>query len=251
MLHNSAMRQVISKRRIPDKSIIKWTPLVARGQWVDIYTDIDSYEADKLAHMADCSYQHIQKKFSLKYNHDLLGERIKIYCSNAVKVSHVYGGYLQPEQPLGKIFLNLRSALGAIQGNNATYIHEMAHLFAWNFHSHSLREGLADYIASKLHNSSVSIGPVPADFILAEGDLKRYSRYWATVKNPPRKLKTDIEFRRAYYFSCRLFVTYLIQSFGFGKFMSLYDSPQPEIDLEHIYKKKRCELVAQFIATTN
>jgi hypothetical protein len=163
-------------------------------------------------------------------------------------VSHVHGGYLQAKDPLGHIYLNPRSAYGAVQGINATYVHELTHLFTWNFYSHTLREGLADFVASSLYEGS-AIGPVPVDFDFSTESFTRYSKYLATTKTPPRKLKTDIDFRRGYYFSSRLFVKYLIENYGLDAFMQLYASPEPELEIETLYGQSRQMLVAGCMAS--
>jgi hypothetical protein len=239
---------VLKSKKIPDKTVITRTPLVATGKFVDVYSDLDGFEADELVHLTEQAYQQIKKTFKFQYDHPLLGDRIQIYCSDAVKVSHVHGGYLQAKEPLGRIFLNPRSAFGSVQGVNSTYIHELAHLFTWSFCSHTLREGLADFVATSLHQGS-AIGPVPADFVLPNEDFARYSKYWATTKTAPRKLKTDIDFRRGYYFSSRLFVTYLIAKYGLDAFMKLYASPEPEAEISSHYGQSRQTLVAGCMAS--
>ena len=239
---------MFKSKKIPDKTVIKRTPLVATGQLVDVYSDLDDFEAEELVRLTEQAYQQIKKTFKFQYDHPRLGETIQIYCSDAVKVSHVHGGYLQAKEPLGRIFLNPRSAFGSVQGVNSTYIHELAHLFTWDLCSHTLREGLADFVASSLHQGS-AIGPVPADFALPNEELARYSKYWATTKTPPRKLKTDIDFRRGYYFSSRLFVTYLIEQSGLDAFMKLYASTEPDLEMTSIYGQSRQALVAECMAS--
>ena len=239
---------MFKSKKIPDKTIIKRASLVATGKFVDVYSDLDEFEAGELVRLTEQAYEKIKRTFKFQYDHPRLGDRIQIYCSDAVKVSHVHGGYLQAKEPLGRIFLNPRSALGSVHGVNSTYIHELAHLFTWNFCSHTLREGLADYVASSLHQGS-SIGPVPADFALPNEEFVRYTKYWATTKTPPRKLKTNIDFRRGYYFSSRLFVTYLIEKYGLDAFMQLYASPQPEVEISSLYGHSRQTLVARCMAS--
>lgn len=239
---------MFKSKKIPDKTVIKRTPLVATGRFVDVYSDLDDFEASELVRLTEQAYEKIKRAFKFQYDHPRLGDRIQIYCSDAVKVSHVHGGYLQTKEPLGRIFLNSRSAFGAVQGVNSTYIHELAHLFTWNFCSHTLREGLADFVASSLHHGS-AIGPVPVDFVLPKDEFRRYSKYWTTTKTPPRKLKTDIDFRRGYYFSSRLFVTYLIEQSSLDAFMKLYASPEPEEEILSIYGQSRQALVAGYMAS--
>jgi hypothetical protein len=239
---------VFAIKRLSDKAILKRTTLAATGKIVDIYTDMVDFESHQLATLADQAYAHIGQQFGFQYDHHVLGARIQIHCSDAVKVSHVHGGYNQAKEPLGKVFLNNRAAHGAVQGVNATYIHEMVHLFTWHFCSHTLREGLADYAALALH-SGAAVGPVPLDFALSTEAMCYFSKYWATTKKPPRKLKTDIDFRRGYYFSSRIFVTYLIEHFGLDLFMKLYASSEPETTIEQLYQQSRQSLVAQAIAS--
>jgi hypothetical protein len=240
---------MLTKRRTPDKYVVKRTSLASTGEIVDVFSDINNFNADKLTQLADQAYKNIRQIFGFNYDHYLLGERINIYCSEAVMVSHVHGGYLQPQDPVGAIFLNARAAQGAIHGSNATYIHEMTHLFTWNFYSHTLREGLADYVASRLHLES-AIGPVPVGFDLQKSELIRFSRYWATTKKPPRQLKSDMTFRRGYYYSSRLFVAYLIEKFGFDSFISLYGASDPETEIKRRFAESRAELVTSFIDST-
>lgn len=240
---------MFKNRKIPDKIIVKRTPLAATGKFVDVYSDLDNFEPAELVRLTEQAYGEIKNVFLFQYDHQHLGGRIQIYCSDAIKVSHVHGGYLQAKDPLGHIYLNPRAAYGAVQGINATYVHELTHLFTWNFYSHTLREGLADFVASSLYEGS-AIGPVPVDFDFSTESFTRYSKYLATTKTPPRKLKTDIDFRRGYYFSSRLFVKHLIEKYGLGAFMQLYASPEPELGIETLYGQSRQTLVAGFIASS-
>jgi hypothetical protein len=90
---------------------------------------------------------------------------------------------------------------------------------------------------------------VPANFALSNEEFARYSKYLATTKTPPRKLKIDIDFRRGYYFSSRLFVTYLIEKYGLDTFMKLYASSQPELEISTLYGQSRKTLVAGCMAS--
>src|SRR5256885_2121641 len=56
------------------------------------------------------------------------------------------------------VILSARAYEGALTRTNATYVHEMAHLFTWRYHSHTLREGLADYLALQIHPGA-GVGP--------------------------------------------------------------------------------------------
>jgi hypothetical protein len=229
----------------PDRAIIRRTSLEARGTFVDVYIDGDDYDAGELARLADSAYVSINRTFGFEYDHRTLGERIRLYCSDDVKVSHVRGGYRHLKRPLGEVLLNRRAAIGATRGLNATYIHELVHLFAWQFGSHTLREGLADHVACILAPGS-AIGAVPVDLVLNADQISRYTPYLATAKNPPRRLRTDIDFRRGYYYTSRRFATHLIDRSGLDTFMSLYVSDDLERDIPRLYGSDRRAVLTHF-----
>lgn len=75
-----------------------------------------------------------------------------------VRVSHVWQGYAHQADPRAVIFLNPRAYHGARTGSNATLAHELTHLFTWRYGSHSLREGLADFVARAVMPGA-AVGP--------------------------------------------------------------------------------------------
>jgi hypothetical protein len=83
-----------------------------------------------------------------------LGERVSIYVSQATRMAHLLGGYEHQRDPKAVVFLNPVVARLALSGQSATYAHELAHLLTWRYYSHTLREGLADYLALQLHPGS-------------------------------------------------------------------------------------------------
>jgi hypothetical protein len=128
-----------------------------------------------------------------------------------------------------------------MRGEDATYVHELAHLFTWRFSSHTLREGLADYLALKVHpgarigpNSGASAEePIPRDIL----------DYLGTTRPPPSWLVSDRARRSAYYMASRRFVTFLIDTGGMDLFLKLYDSAAPETEMQRLYGASRAELV--------
>ena len=154
--------------------------------------------------------------------------------------SHVWGGYSHPRDPRGMVFLNRRAYEGAMQGTNATYAHEMAHLFTWRYSSHTLREGLADYLALEIHPGT-AVGPneprANAAIPLEIAD------YLGTTRPPPGEVGYDARIRQPYYLASYRFVKFLVGMAGMETFLKLYDSPDPEALFEALYGASRAELV--------
>lgn len=106
----------------------------------------------------ESAYEAVERVTGLKLDTAVLGPMVRVYVSDAISVSHVWRGYQHPRDPKGIIFLNLRAYHGALGGKNATHVHELTHLFTWRYHSHTLREGIADYIALKIIPGA-AVGP--------------------------------------------------------------------------------------------
>jgi hypothetical protein len=123
---------------------------------------------------SDPAYSALEGLVGRKLDTATLGPKIRIYVSSAVTVSHLWRGYNHPQDPKGIVFLNPWVYQAALRGTNATYAHEMAHLFTWRYRSHTLREGLADYLALQIHPGA-GVGPndsgydahgtIPADMV--------------------------------------------------------------------------------------
>jgi hypothetical protein len=107
----------------------------------------------------ESAYEQVQKTTGLKLDTATLGPKVRVYVSDAIAISHVWKGYQHPRDPKAIIFLNARAYQGAMNGQNATYIHELTHLFTWRYNSHTLREGFADYVALKIKFLSTSEPP--------------------------------------------------------------------------------------------
>ena len=98
----------------------------------------------------ESAYEEVQRVTGLKLDTATYGSKVRVYVSDAIAVSHVWRGYQHSTDPKAIIFLNLRVYHGAMGGKNATHIHELTHLFTWRYNSHTLREGIADYVALKI-----------------------------------------------------------------------------------------------------
>jgi hypothetical protein len=157
--------------------------------------------------------------------------------------SHVWRGYDHPSDPKAIVFLNRRAYEGAMRGENATYAHEMAHLFTWRYSSHSLREGLADYLALQIHPGA-AVGPNAAGFESGAVPAE-VTPYLGTRLPPPPQVASDQEFRRGYYAASHRFVKFLVARGGMETFLKLYDSVDPEAEYAGLYGASRQELVRE------
>ena len=97
-----------------------------------------------------------------------------------------------------------------MSGKNATHVHELTHLFTWRYNSHTLREGVADYVALKVFPGA-AVGPNPAGDSARLDYSARGLDYLGTTKPPPEWVSTDPLRRGAYYFASYRFVKYLIE----------------------------------------
>jgi hypothetical protein len=88
------------------------------------------------------------------------------------------------------VFLNPRVYQAALRGTDATYVHEMAHLLTWRFQSHTLREGLADYLALQVH-PGVGVGPNVDGYDWSSPIPTAVVAYLGTTRPPPQIPHTD------------------------------------------------------------
>jgi hypothetical protein len=169
------------------------------------------------------------------------GPRVKIFVSSSIRVSHVWRGYAHRQDPRPYVFLAPFAAEGALDGSNATYAHELAHLLTWRYSSHSLREGLADYLALQLHPGA-AVGPVPAN---ATGRIapNSFADVLGTTLPAPPAITQDRATRTGYYLASRRFVQYLIAERGMQVFLQLYDAADPEPAYQRLYGADRTVLV--------
>ena len=228
-------------RSASDQQIVQQSELVASGERVEIYQHAMKVDP-ALLKPAEDAYVQLEKLLGRKLDTATLGAKIRIYVSDAVGVSHVWNGYAHPDDPKGVVFLNLRTYTGALAGKNATYVHEMAHLFTWRFHSHTLREGLADYLALTVHPGA-GVGPNPDGYDSAATMPAEIVEYLATTRPPPSWVTADAQRRRAYYYASYRLVKYLVEHGGMEQFMQLYDSDHPERDIARLYGANRERLV--------
>lgn len=226
----------------PDERIVQEAELVASGARVDLFQHGLNVDP-ALVEVAERALARMEELLGRRLDEATLGPRIRIYVSADITVSHVWRGYQHPDDPRAMLFLNPRVARLAPSGRNATYAHELAHLLAWRYRSHTLREGLADYLALQVHPGA-GVGPNFAGYALPPDVPPEIEQYLGTIRPPPPAIRSEIEFRRAYYFASYRFVRFLIERGGMAKFLELYDARDPEREFTRLYRASREELAA-------
>lgn len=224
-----------------DPQIVCRARFVAASEWVALHEDGLEVDPGFLLALEDAC-RRIEKLLDRPYDKKTLGSPIRVYVTDAEVVSHVWNGYRHPEDPRGILFLNRTAYEGAVQRTNATFAHELTHLFMWRFHSHTLREGLADYIALTLYPGT-AVGPNKAG-----GDLRAQlppdiMRVLGTSAEPPSWVRTDRRMRAMYYAGSYRFAKLLIDKGGLPTFLKLYDSPDPEAAYVELYGAPRDALL--------
>jgi hypothetical protein len=228
-------------RAISDQQIVAQGELVTAGDRVEIYRHGINVDPAFLKLM-ESAYAQVQGVTGLKLDTDTLGPKVRVYVSSAVAVSHVWRGYQHPTDPKAIIFLNPRVYHGAMSGQNATHVHELTHLFTWRYHSHTLREGIADYVALKVFPGA-AVGPNPAPDSRPVDVPAEVLDYLGTTKPPPQWVSTDALRRSAYYFASYRVVKYLVEAKGMETFLKLYSSEMLETEIEVLYGVDRKQAV--------
>lgn len=225
-----------------DAQIMREAKLIASSGRVDLYEHKISVNAE-LAPLSDRAISQMENLLSRKWDARTLGERISVYVSADTRVSHVLGGYEHPSNPKPILFLNPLVARMALAGRNATYAHELAHLLTWRFYSHTLREGLADYLALQLHPGA-GVGPNRDGYASFPPVAEGLADILGTTAAPPANLIPDQAFRESYYASSYRLVRHLIEVGGLPKFLELYAAHDPEAAFKQLYGQDRAALLA-------
>lgn len=228
--------------RTTDAQIMQEARLVASAGRVDLYEHRASAPTE-LAVLADRAITQMESTLGRRWDTATLGERVSVYVSGDTRVSHVLGGYEHQNNPRPVLFLNPMVARMAMSGRNATYAHELAHLLTWRFSSHTLREGLADYLALQLHPGA-GVGPNREGYATFPPVAEGVPEVLGTSAPPPAKLVQDQAFRESYYASSYRLVRHLIRVGGLAKFLELYAARDPESAVKQLYGEDRNALVA-------
>jgi len=231
----------VPRRSISDEQIVAHAQLVARGAYVEIYRHGAAIDPSFLKVM-EIAYEEVQRVTALKLDTATYRSKVRVYVSDAIGVSHVWRGYQHSTDPKAIIFLNLRVYQGAMGGKNATHIHELTHLFTWRYNSHTLREGIADYVALKIFPGA-AVGPNPGGGSARLEVPPEILELLGTTKPPPDWVSTDPLRRAAYYFASYRLVKYLIETKDMDTFLKLYLSENPEMDIKSLYGVERTDAV--------
>jgi len=224
-----------------DRQLVEQASLVASSERIAIYERGIAVQPAFLR-LAEQAYERLATLTGRPLDVATLGPKIRIYVADMPSVSHLWGGYGHPRDPRGIVFLNRRAYEGAMRGGNATYAHEMAHLFTWRYSSHTLREGIADYLALEIHPGA-AVGPHRGAADLGTAVPDEISAYLGTTRPPPPEVISDERFRRLYYLASYRFVKFLVARGGIATFLKLYDSSEPEAEFARLYGADRLELV--------
>ena len=238
----------VPRRSISDEQVVERAQLVASGAHIEIHQHGAVIEPSFLK-MMESAYEEVQRVTGLKLDTAILGSKVRVYVSDAIGVSHVWRGYQHPSDPKAIILLNLRAYHGAMGGKNATYAHELTHLFTWRYHSHTLREGIADYVALKIFPGA-AVGPNTGREDSSRRNIApEIIEHLGTTKPAPEWVSTDPTRRSDYYFASYRLVKYLVESKDLKTFWKLYASENPEIDIKSLYGLDRNEAVQAALGT--
>jgi hypothetical protein len=224
-----------------DDAILARAVLIDRSDRVELYGDGVEVEKDFIGTI-DRLYRAIGDQLDRRFDEGTLGRRIKVVVSSSVRVSHVWQGYRHMADPRAVIFLNLRAYHGARSGSNATLAHELTHLFTWRYTSHSLREGLADFVArAVMPGASVgpngpNVEPVRVTWALT---------YLGSDQPAPSELTTDPEFRRLYYLSSYVLVKALVERTSMRAFLEFYEGAYSDAAFESTFGIGRGRLICE------
>lgn len=235
------------QRENPDATILSRAKLVSQTDRVEVYrADVDV--EDGLAASIDQLYVAVEAQVGQKFDTAALGKKIKIVISNNVRVSHVWRGYQHMSDPQAVIFLNTRAYNGFRAKTNATLVHEMTHLFTWRYNSHSLREGIADYVARAVMPNT-AVGPNEANAVPT--GVGWAFKYLGSNHPAPPELTTDPEFRKNYYFSSYVLVKALIERTSMADFLKFYEGVYSDTIFESTFKVKRLDLICELKLATD
>jgi len=234
------IRKALQEQR--EQDLVKRAQLVVAGPHVDIFQDGLVVDPQFLAVTED-AYGKLEELTGRKFDTAVLGPRVRVFVSTQIGISHVWRGYEHPKDPKGIVFLNPRVYAGAMAGTDATFIHEMAYLIMWKFYSHTLREGIANYLAQRIRPGAGS-GANPAGYDWSIKVPKAMTSYLGTTKEAPRMMTAEPESRGVYYYASYRFVKYLVDTAGMEVFMKLYESRKPEDEFPKLYGATRKEMIA-------
>ena len=181
---------------------------------------------------------------TLDTDHYAPEDRIHVFVADSIGVSHVYGSYAHMEHPRPYLFLDAEK----VRAGEAPYLHELTHILAWKFGSHSLREGLASYVEAAIRaelgmsssalfgasspeaidaHAAERVGSPAAAEVLPWIGATGFAPVSVTTPNRPR-------LRATYYSLSQSFVQYMIRELSLDAFLQVYKSPEPPAELRRL-----------------
>lgn len=227
---------------VDDAGVMARAQPVASGERIELYADGMDVDPAFLG-LAESAFRRLAAMPGIHWDAATMGPKIRIYVSKAIRVSHVWNGYRNREDPKAILYLNRRAYRGGVAGTNATYVHEMVHLFTWRYHSHTLREGLADYLALQVLPEATGVGANPKGYDWSKAIPQEIKDRLGTSALPPKSVGTEQSMRAAYYFASYRLVAYLVEAKGLPTFMELYGSRTPAATIKTLYGLTRKEAV--------
>lgn len=164
--------------------------------------------------------------------------RIEVFVARDLGISHVYGSYQHMSYDRPYLYLD---AAKVVSGE-APYLHELTHILAWTFGSHSLREGLASYVESEIRQEAESTGSAlfgatspeavdrQAAAKLTDPGASEVIPWLGKTGFAPIRVTSPERprVRALYYTLSQSFAQYLIEQLGMAGFMAVYSSLDPE-----------------------
>ncbi|HZH44719.1 MAG TPA: hypothetical protein VEY50_11620 [Lysobacter sp.] len=165
-------------------------------------------------------------------------DKVHVFVARGIDVSHVYGGYRHPQYDKPYLFLDVRR----VRGGRAPYLHELTHLLAWRFGSHSLREGLASYVELEL--AAAGHGRSSGLFGMTDRDAAHGRALALLATEPAAGIvpqlggrggpeggvtgTDDAASRETYYVLAQSFVRFLVERIGLPEFLQVYGDDDPD-----------------------
>lgn len=165
-------------------------------------------------------------------------DKVQVFVARGVEASHVYGGYSHMQYDKPYLFLDARR----VRRGGAPFMHELTHLMAWRFGSHSLREGFATYVELEVGGrvpgglsglfgmTDAATADARARTLLSTEAGARIATLMGRNGIPPADATdpSDMVSRETYYALSQSFVRFMVERIGLATFMRVYSDPDSE-----------------------
>jgi hypothetical protein len=192
--------------------------------------------ADSLADRLADGVGVVERRVGVRFDTSHYGQdRIEYFVARDIRRSHVLGGYEHPKHRQPYVFLPLRMVRAGID----PYLHETTHIILWKYGSHTLREGLADFVHSSEPRFGGGINRI-ADGVFDRSSAERVAA--ETLRTPiggqllaamgangiPGNDLALGPSRREYYVAAYAFVAFLLDAVPMERFVELYTQDDVE-----------------------